>query len=66
MTRLLSMDDLLRIADAATAVFLGINGHRVTTGDDEVVDLVVAVATGQLMDAVAIAERLGAWTHGGP
>jgi death-on-curing protein len=58
------VDGNKRLAWAATAVFLGINGHRVTTGDDEVVELVVAVAAGELRDVAAIAERLRAWSPG--
>lgn len=53
-----------RLGWAATAVFLGINGHRVSTTDDDVVELVVAVAAGQLSDVVAIAERLRPWAPG--
>lgn len=41
------VDGNKRLAWAATAVFLGINGHRVVTGDDEVVDFVLAVAAGK-------------------
>ena len=59
------VDGNKRLAWAAAAVFLGINGHRVTTGDDEVVELVLAVAAGELTDVAVIAERLRAWTPGG-
>jgi death-on-curing protein len=58
------VDGNKRLAWAATAVFLGINGHRVSTGDDDVVELVLAVATGELDDVVAIAARLREWTPG--
>ena len=51
-----------RLAWAAAAVFLGINGHRVNVGDNEVVELVLAVATGELDDVVPIAARLREWT----
>jgi death-on-curing protein len=56
------VDGNKRLAWAATAVFLGINGHRVSTGNDEVVELVLAVAAGDLDDVVEIAARLRAWT----
>jgi death on curing protein len=55
------VDGNKRLAWAATAVFLGINGHRVDAGNDDVVELVIAVAAGELSDVVAIAERLRAW-----
>jgi death-on-curing protein len=58
------VDGNKRLAWAATAVFLGINGHRVSTSDDEVVELVVAVAAGELTDLPTIAERLRAWAPG--
>jgi death-on-curing protein len=53
-----------RLAWAATAVFLGINGHRVVTGQDEVVDLVLAVAAGTLDDLEKIAAQPAAWSGG--
>lgn len=58
------VDGNKRLAWAAAAVFLGINGHRVNVGDDEVVELVLAVATGELDDVVAIATRLREWAPG--
>ncbi len=51
------VDGNKRLAWAATAVFLGINGHRVVTTDDEVVDLVVAVAAGKETEL----EPIAAW-----
>lgn len=56
------VDGNKRLAWAATAVFLGINGHRVVATQDEVVDLVVAVADGTLSDVVDIAARLAPWS----
>ena len=56
------VDGNKRLAWAATAVFLGINGHRVVTGQDEVVDLVLAVAAGVLDDLEKIAAQLAAWS----
>jgi death-on-curing protein len=52
------------LAWAATAVFLGINGHRVSAGDDEVVELVVAVAAGEVSDVPEIADLLRKWAPG--
>ena len=53
-----------RLAWAAIAVFFGVNGHRVVPGQDEVVDLVLAVATGSLDDLEKIAARLASWSPG--
>ncbi len=58
------LDGNKRLAWAATAVFLGINGHRVVAGQDEVVDLVLAVAAGSLEDLEKIAGQLAAWSPG--
>lgn len=58
------IDGNKRLAWTAAAVFLGVNGHRVSTGDDEVVALVDAVAAGELTDVAAIAERLRPWSPG--
>ncbi len=58
------VDGNKRLAWAAAAVFLGINGHRVSAGNDEVVELVLAVATGELDDVVPIAARLREWAPG--
>lgn len=55
------VDGNKRLAWAATAVFLGINGHRVVASQDDVVELVVAVADGTLTDVEKIAERLAEW-----
>ena len=58
------VDGNKRLAWAATAVFLGINGHRVATGQDDIVDLVLAVAAGTLDDLEKIAAQLAAWSPG--
>jgi death-on-curing protein len=58
------VDGNKRLAWAAAAVFLGINGHRVSVGNDEVVELVLGVATGELDDVVPIAARLREWAPG--
>jgi death-on-curing protein len=52
------VDGNKRLAWLATYVFLDINGRRVTVTDDEVVELVLAVAASELDDVAAIAERL--------
>lgn len=56
------VDGNKRLAWAACAVFLGINGHRPHADQDEVVHLVVCVADGTLTDLDKIAERLAAWS----
>ncbi|MGI9001276.1 MAG: type II toxin-antitoxin system death-on-curing family toxin [Pseudonocardia sp.] len=58
------LDGNKRLAWAATAVFLGINGHRVVATQDDAVELVLAVADGTLSDVDKIAERLAAWSPG--
>jgi death on curing protein len=58
------VDGNKRLAWAATAVFLGISGHRVVTGQDDVFDLVMAVASGTLDDLEKIAAQLAAWSPG--
>lgn len=55
------VDGNKRLAWLATYVFLDLNGHHVTATDDEVVELVLAVAAGELDDVTAIAARLRAW-----
>ncbi len=52
------VDGNKRLALAATIAFLGMNGLRLTTTNDEAYDLIVAVASGQLDDVPAIAAVL--------
>ena len=52
------VDGNKRLAWAATAVFLGVNGHRVVTSDDEVVEFVLAVAAGEETELVRITDWL--------
>ncbi len=52
------VDGNKRVALAATIAFLGINGRRLTFTNDEVYDLVIAIATGQLDDVSEIAVAL--------
>jgi len=58
------VDGNKRLAWLATYVFLDINGHRPQSSNDEVVELVLAVAAGEPTDLSAIAERLRAWAPG--
>jgi death-on-curing protein len=52
------VDGNKRLAWLATYVSLDINGHRPQSSNDEVVELVLAIAAGELTDVSAIAERL--------
>lgn len=52
------VDGNKRLALAATIVFLGINGRRLTLTNDEAYDLVIAVASGELTEVSEIAEAL--------
>ena len=56
------VDGNKRLALAATIAFLGINGHTLTFTNDEVYDLVIAVATGELDDVSEIAAAIRAHT----
>ncbi len=55
------VDGNKRLAWAACRVFLGLNGQWVSAGEDERVDLVVAIASGALSDPEKIAEPLRTW-----
>lgn len=52
------VDGNKRLALAATLVFVGVNGQRLTLTNDEAYDLVIAVATGELDDVAKIADVL--------
>ncbi|MHA6802076.1 type II toxin-antitoxin system death-on-curing family toxin [Salinifilum ghardaiensis] len=52
------VDGNKRLSLAATLAFLGINGWRLTFDNDQAYDLVIAVASGELDDVAALAERL--------
>lgn len=54
------VDGNKRLAWQATAVFLWINGYEVVAADDELFDLVMAIADGTSADVSKIAERLQA------
>jgi death-on-curing protein len=57
------VDGNKRLAWLATYVLLGMNGQQVVTDQDSVVDLVVAVAAGELRDLEKIAARLLGWSR---
>lgn len=52
------LDGNKRLALAATLALLGLNGLRLALSEDEAHDLVMAVATAELDEVTAIAERL--------
>jgi death-on-curing protein len=52
------IDGNKRLALAATLTFLGINGRRLVLTNDEAYDLVMAVASGELTEVEAIAQRI--------
>jgi death-on-curing protein len=52
------VDGNKRLAWLATVVFLDLNGHNVAGSDDEIVDLVVAVADGSVREVDKIAAAL--------
>ncbi len=55
------IDGNKRTAFVATALFYGFNGHRIPAdAEDELFDLVIAVATRELDTVQTIAERLAA------
>jgi death-on-curing protein len=56
------IDGNTRLGWAATAVFLGINGHRVVATQDDVVEFVIAIADGTLDEVGDIAKRLEPWS----
>jgi death on curing protein len=52
------VDGNKRLALAATIAFLGLNGWRLTLTNDEAYNLVIAVASGELVDLQAISDVL--------
>lgn len=52
------VDGNRRAAFVATALFYGLNGYRVTAVDDQLFDLVIAVATRELDTVPKIAQQL--------
>jgi death on curing protein len=57
------VDGNKRLAWLATYVFLEINGHPPLASQDDVFDLVMAVAAGTLDDLEKIAAELAAWSR---
>jgi death-on-curing protein len=57
------VDGNKRLAWLGAYVFLGLNGWEPVADQDSVVELVVAVASGELTDLEKIAERLRAWSR---
>ena len=52
------VDGNKRLALAATIAFLGINGRRLTSTNDQVYELIMNVAAGQLNEIAGIAGRI--------
>lgn len=57
------MDGNKRLAALATMIFLDINGHPPDLTNDELFDLTIAVASGDLRDVDGIAARLRTTTR---
>ena len=57
------VDGNKRLALAATTVFLGVNGLRLTWTNDEAYDFVIAVAAGELAEVADIAAGIRAGTE---
>ena len=57
------VDGNQRLAWLATYVFLGLSGQRPSATDDEVVELILEVAQGRLVEAEKIASRLAEFTR---
>ncbi len=57
------IDGNKRIALAGLIAFLGMNGHRLTLTNDQAYELIMAIATGELRDVDAIADRLRSGTE---
>ena len=60
------VDGNKRLGLAAVIAFYGMNGLRLTFGNDEAYELVMAVAAGDLDDVASIAEQLEAETQRRP
>jgi death on curing protein len=56
------VDGNKRLALAGTIAFLGLNGLRLTYTNDEVYDLIIAVADGTIDEIGVLAQELGAHT----
>lgn len=51
-----------RLALAAMIAFLGVNGRKLAFSNDQVYDLVISVATGEVDDIAALADHIRAAT----
>lgn len=56
------VDGNKRLGLASLLAFLGINGWRLTLGNDQAYDLILAIAEGRLDDVAEIASYLREWT----
>jgi len=56
------VDGNKRLALAGTIAFLGLNGLRLTYTNDEVYDLIIAVADGTIDEISVLAQEMGAHT----
>ena len=52
------VDGNKRLALAGLIAFLGVNGRRLTLTNHDAYDLIIAIATGELDDISALAERI--------
>jgi len=57
------VDGNKRLALAGLIAFYGLNGRRLTLSNDQAHDLIIAIASGDLDEVPAIAERLAAATE---
>lgn len=53
------VDGNKRLALAATIAFLGLNGRRLTLTNDQAYEFIMSIASGDVDDVAAIAERIG-------
>lgn len=60
------VDGNKRLGLASLIAFLGLNGQELTFSNDEVYDLIMSIATGELDDVPAIAEKLAEHTRPRP
>ena len=57
------VDGKKRLALAGLIAFYGLNGRRLTLSNDQAHDLIIAIASGDLDEVPAIAERLASATE---
>jgi death-on-curing protein len=56
------VDGNKRLSLAATIAFLGLNGRRLTLSNDQAYEFIMSIASGELNDVGAIAERIRSGT----